>query len=127
MANYIQAYISTYNAAQQGGISTSLMFSFAITQELQAELPIQIFVSANLSLPAEIRIFRSADGGANYETIGRMREIFPSIADGAASHTLRRIIILDNGQYNILVLTNTGTAATFSVQLLTARLLTAFE
>lgn len=129
MANPVQAYVDTFVSAKAGGISTSLMFSFALTQEFQAEVPIKINVSANLSSPGGVYIYRSADGGNTYESYGNLALIMPSDVagqTGSASHDITRTLVLDNGQYTILVLTNTGTAATFSCELLTARLISAY-
>jgi len=125
MSNPVQAFVTTYNASLAGGVSAELTFSFAITQEFEAFIPIEVHVSANLSYGAEVRWFQSGDGGASWETVGAIGTVF-DILGGAAEHTKRQGFKLPTGQYLIQVITGGGTDATYTVSLQTAWVISAY-
>ena len=87
MANAVQAFINTFNASLGGAESANLTFSFAITQEFEAFIPIQITVSANLSFAPEVWYYQSGDGGEDgggtWETVGSVARVFDIDGGGA--------------------------------------------
>lgn len=134
MANEVQAYVDTFIGAGAAGVSADVTFSFAITAEFLAEIPVRINVSANLSIPAEISFYRSTDGGNSWEDQKTLAAVFPTdygtgpehSGDGADEHDMTKIIKLESGQYLIRVMTGSGTAGTFSCELETARVVSAY-
>jgi hypothetical protein len=122
MAQPVQGFIDAYNAALMETISSDVTFSFAITAEYEALVPLEIRFSGNVSLGPEVYHYRTADGGETWESEGNLAAVF-SDPGGEANHVMQKAVYLTNGQYLIRVLTGTGTAGTWTVELQTARVI----
>jgi len=121
--NPVQAFLSTFNGT--GGVlqSQSITFSFGITQEFEAWIPITVLTPTNVSAGAEVYTYRSNDGGSNFETEGNFVGAFP--LDGSA--TLTKNIHVETGQYLIEVMVAGGSNGSYSASMDTAYVITAYE
>ena len=127
MTNAVQAFVDTFNGALGHTNSQNLTFSFAITNEFEAFIPIQIQVSANISFAPEVWYYQSGDGGTTWETQGNLALVFDNRGTGA-THTQRRGFKLTTGQYLIRVITGGATAsATYTASLQTCWMITSYE
>lgn len=121
--NPVQTFVNTYNGTGGCLQSGSITFSFAITQEFEAWIPIKVITPANVSCGAEVYTYRSCCGGTSWETEGNFVGAFP--LDNSA--TMRKDIHVETGQYLIRVLVGGGSAASYSAELETAYVITAYE
>lgn len=126
MSNPVLTWVNTFNAALASGVCANLTFSFAITQQYNAWVPVRMQFSGNQSFAGEVWTYRSTDGGNNWGTEGSLRKVFDRVTSGAAGYDLRQFIELEPGHYLVRVVTGSGTAATYSCQLQTAQILTAY-
>lgn len=126
--NAQQAFVSTYRGALAGGVCANMTFSFAITAGYDAFVPVVIKTSHQMSFSPEVWVYRSADGGASWESAGEgtLSTVFP-LNTAAADKTagISRCIALTTGQYLVRVITGSGTAATYTVSLETAYVISA--
>lgn len=122
--NAQQAYISTFSGTGANGQSAFVTFSIANTAGFDLEVPVEIRTPASVSAGAEVWVYRSQDGGANYSTERtRLGLAFQRAASSTQIDTLR----LDNGQFLVSVLVGGGSSATWSVRFaVTARLVSAY-
>jgi len=121
--NPVQAYVDTFNGAGGAIQSGSITFSFAITQEFEAWVPIRVITSGNVSCGAEIYTYRSCSGDSGpWETEGNFVGAFPLFVG-----TMRKDIHVETGQYLIEVMVGGGIANSYSAALDTAYVITAYE
>jgi hypothetical protein len=118
----VQGFVDAYNAFDQFGLSTNVTFSFAITGEYESILPVRVQFSGNMSVGPSVYFYRTADGANTWETEGNLATIFAD-PGGVAYHDMQKCVYLTNGQYLIRVLTGTGTAGTWTAELVTARVI----
>jgi len=121
--NPVQAFLDTFNST--GGVlqSQSITFSFGITQEFEAWIPIKVLTPAAVSAGAEVYTYRSNDGGNTFETEGNFVGAFP--LDNSA--TMIKNIHVETGQYLIEVMVSGGSAGSYSAAMDTAYVITAYE
>lgn len=126
MANPIQAFVGTYVGGGGTSASTFVTFSFANTGGFDAWVPVIITCpgTTSISAGAEVTVFRTTDGGTTWETVGSVGAVFPKPT--AASQVQRRDVYLTTGQYLISVMVGGGNSSTFTAQLGTAWLITAY-
>lgn len=126
MPNPIQAFVGTYVGG--GGCSASgfLTFSFANTQGFDTYVPVTITSpgTTSISAGAEVTVYRTTDGGTNWETVGSVGLVFPR--PSLASQVQRRDLYLTTGQYLIAVMVGGGNSSTFTAQVGTAWQITAY-
>ena len=127
MANPFLALVGTYvggAGVAQSGFAT---FSFALTNCFEANIPIQINNpgTTSISAGAYVTIYRSADLGVTWETIGAPGFAFPR--PPSASLMQRQTIFLTPGIYLISVGVGGGVASTWTAQALTAEVLSAYN
>jgi photosystem II stability/assembly factor-like uncharacterized protein len=126
MANPIQAFVGTYVGG--GGCSASgfLTFSFANTGGFDAYLPVTITNpgTTSISAGAEVTVYRTTDGGTNWETVGTVGVVFPKST--TASQVQRRDLYLSTGQYLVAVMVGGGNSSTFTAQIGTAWVISAY-
>ena len=120
--NPVQTYVGAFNGAGGATQSGSITFSFAITQEFEAWIPIRVITSGNVSCGAEVYTYRSCDGGASWETEGNFVGAFPLFVG-----TMKKDIHVETGQYLIEVMVGGGIANSYSAALDTAYVITAYE
>jgi len=119
----IQAFLDTFNGVGGTLQSGSVTFSFGITAEFEAWVPIRVLTPANVSAGAEVYIYRSNDGGATFETEGNFAGAFP--LDNSAN--MVKNIHVETGQYLIEVMVGGGSSASYSAAQETAYVITAYE
>ena len=121
MPNSIVAYVATVHAGSNIATSAYITFSFQLTAGFEAWVPIRCVTTANVSAGAEVYVWRSMDGGANWETLATLAEVFPR----ASSTNAQKGIRLDTGQYLIGVLTGGPNGVTVMME--TAWVVTAYS
>lgn len=127
MANPVQAYVSTYVASLGAGQSGWATFSFCNTVGFDAEVPVEFALASAFSFSPTITAWRSTDGGASWESAnqGTLLGVFAAPPTQTAQ-TLRKVVILENGQYLIGVMAGSHQNQSFSVKLGTVRLISAY-
>ena len=121
--NPVQAFVDTFNGSGGCLQSQSITFSFGITQEFEAWLPIVVITPADVSAGAEVYTYRSNDGGNTFETVGNFVGAFP--LDGGV--TMMKDVHVETGQYLIEVMVSGGSNNSYSARLDTAYVITAYE
>ncbi len=120
MANPIQAFVAQLQNGTAVAGSGSLTVSFQITAGFQAFIPIKVVTPANISAGPEVHVYRSVDGGANWETESTVVDVFRR----ASNSTMMHVSIIETGQYLIRVLAGGPNTATVYVD--TAMVITAY-
>ena len=125
MANAVQAFVNVGQITGSLTQSVWATFTFANTAGFEAQIPVEFAMTGDFSTSPEIHVFRSTDGGATFETQG---SVYGVIRDDtlATGRTIRKDITLDNGWYQIRVMTGSSAVATYTVALTTAELITAY-
>ena len=121
--NPVQAFVDTFNGTGGALQSGSVTFSFAITQEFEAWLPIKVLTPADVSCGAEVYTYRSCDGGNTWETEGNFVGAFPL----SGSDTMIKDIHVETGQYLVQVMVGGGSAGSYSAAMNTAYVITAYD
>lgn len=126
MANPVQVFVSTYNGVGQQGQSGTVNFTFNNTAGFDAWIPIVIQYPATVAFSAmpEVSVKRSTDGGNTYETTGTLMAVFPRPV--TAGELARQDINVGTGQFLITVVTGGGVATSYSVNMQTAYVITAY-
>lgn len=126
MANPVLVIVGTYVGGRGVAQSQFATFSFVNTGGFEAYVPIEVLNpgTTSISAGAEVTIYRSTDGGTNYETDGTVGVVFSKPT--AASQRQRNAVILGIGQFLIAVQVGGGSAATWSASLGTAEVVSAF-
>ena len=124
--NAVQALVSTFiggAGAAQSGFHT---MTFIITQEFEGYVPVIITNpnTANISAGAEVTVYRSTDFGLTWETTGILSMAFPRAT--AAAQIQRRDVYMPTGWYLVSVQVGGGVASTWTAQLGTAWVVTAY-
>ncbi len=126
--NSIFAYISTYSANLKQQKSAFATFSFSNTAGFQATIPIKVTSpsTASISSAIEVYYYRSADGGASFETEANVGLVFPTLHTSNVAKTAD-LVLPDPGIYLISVLPGGGGGGTWSVDFgQTIQLVTAY-
>ncbi len=126
MSNPVQVFVGTYvggGGAAQSGVVT---FSFANTGGFEVYLPIKMTMAATntLSAGAEVTLYRTADGGTTWETVGNLAWVFPRPT--AASQVQIQDVFIPTGQFLVGVQVGGGQTTTWTAQTLTAWQITAY-
>ena len=126
MANPFVAVVSTFVGGAGAAQSGNVTFSFYNTAGFDAFVPIQITNpgTTSISAGAEVTVYRTGDNGGNWETQGVVGTTF--FRPTAASQVQRAGITLTTGQYLVSVQVGGGVASTWTAQMLTAQLITAY-
>lgn len=126
MANPFVVQVGTFVGGAGSAQSGNVTFSFYNTAGFDAFVPIQITNAATntLSAGAEVVVYRSSDNGTTWETEGNTGTTFSR--PSAASQVQRRSVTLSTGQYLVAVQVGGGQTTTWTVQMLTAQLITAY-
>ncbi len=126
MANPIQAFVGTYVGGGGTSGSTFVTFSFANTAGFDCWVPVIVTSpgTTSISAGAEVTIYRTTDGGTTWETVGSVGAVFPKPT--AASQVQRRDVYLTTGQYLIGVMVGGGTSSTWTAQIGTAWVVSAY-
>lgn len=126
MANPYQAFVGTFVGGAGAAQSQFVTFSFANTANFDAYVPIVITnpATTSISAAAEVSLYRTADGGATWETEGFLGTVFnrPTVA----GQVQRRHVYIPTGQFLISVMVGGGATTTFSVQVQTAWVISAY-
>ena len=126
MVNTVMVLVGTYVGGGGAAQSAWVTFSFANTQGFEAFIPI-VITNPNTnfhSAGAEVTVYRSTDAGATYETDGILAQGFPRPT--VASQVQRRDIVLGPGIYLISVMVGGGLTTTYTAEMQTAQLITAY-
>jgi len=126
MANPYQAFVGTYVGGAGVAQSGFVTFSFANTAGFEAYIPLTMTCpgTTTISAGAEVTIYRTADGGTTWETEGSLGAIFPRPIN--ANEVRRRLLYLGIGQFLIAVQVGGGSASTWTAQVGTAYIITAY-
>ncbi len=127
MPTPFQAFVGTYVGGGGTSGSTFVTFSFANTAGFDAWVPIVITCpgTTSISAGAEVAVYRTTDGGTTWETVGSVGATFPKPT--IASQVQRRDVYLPTGQYLIGVMVGGGTSSTWTAQIGTAWVLSAYN
>lgn len=127
MSNPFQAFVGTYVGGAGAAQSGFVTFSFAITQEWEAQVPIIITCpgTTSISAGAEARVYRTTDGGTTWETDGAPGATFSKPT--TAGQVQRVDVPLTTGQYLIAVMVGGGSASTWTAQAGTAWVVTGYN
>lgn len=123
VANPILTWGSTISAGIGIGQSSSFTFTIHLTQAWQVTLPIIVRFPTNVSAGPQVNVYRSLDGGANFSTVA----IQPLGLSRQSGGNQQMDLKLETGQYAVQVLSGGGSAATWTVQVLTQQFLTAIN
>lgn len=126
MATPFQAFVATYVGGMGVAQSGFATFSFANTAGFECHVPIVITHPGTnlLSAGPEVTVYRTTDGGATWETVGRLDTVFPRPT--TASQVQRQDAQLGTGQFLVSVQVGGGQASTWTVQQQTAWVITAY-
>lgn len=126
MANPVQVFVGTYVGGGGTSGSTFLTFSFANTAGFDTYVPVIIRSpgTTSISAGAEVKVYRTTDGGTTWETDGTLTTVFSKPT--AASQVQRQDVYLSTGQYLISVCVGGGTSSTWTAQVGTAWQITAY-
>lgn len=114
------AYVATILAGTGANQSTDLTATINVTAEFKARVPFQVEF-ANVSADPIVKVFRSTDGGNNFDT-----DALTSFAIGrVAGGTGRRSFTFNQGMYAVQMTTSGPQTQTF--QILTQEILTAYH
>lgn len=116
--------VETWAATVQDGVgigqSSSFTFTVNITQAWEVRIPVEVRFPTNVSAGPQINAYRSTDGGVTFDTVPLQPLGLPRQSGGSQRTTLR----LETGQYAVQVLSGGGSAATWTVRVLTSELIT---
>jgi hypothetical protein len=121
VATPVETWAATIQAGIGIGQSSSFTFTVNITQAWEIRIPIEVRFPTNVSAGPQINAYRSTDGGVTFDTIPLQPLGLPRQSGTFARVTLR----LETGQYAVQVLSGGGSAATWTVRVLTNELVTA--
>jgi hypothetical protein len=121
LATPIETWLATISAGKGIGQSASYTFTVNLTQAWEGRFPINVLFPTNVSAGPQINAYRSTDGGVTFDTVPLQPLGLPRQSGGSARTSLR----LETGQYAVQVLSGGGSAATWTVQVLTAEIVTA--
>ncbi len=120
----VLTWASTIQAGVPIGQSGSFTFTVHITQAWQIKIPVGILFPTNVSAGPQINVYRSQDGGVNFDTVPLQPIGLPRQSAGTQKVSLK----LETGQYCIQVLVGGGPGTgvqTWSVNVNTQEVLTA--
>jgi hypothetical protein len=127
MANAVPVFVSTFVSAgigvAQSGFAT---FSFANSAGFDVYVP--VFINSpgttSISAGAEVTVYRSMDGGTNWETEGWPARVFSKPT--TASQLQKAGVRLSQGVFLVSVMVGGGCASTWTAQFQTAWIISAF-
>lgn len=117
----VETWASTLTVGVAISQSTSYTFTINITQAWEIRIPVQVFFPTNVSAGPQVNAYRSTDGGVSFDTVPLQPLGLPRQSGGNARVTLR----LETGQYAVQVLSGGGSAATWTIVVMTQELITA--
>lgn len=126
MATPYQAFVGTYVGGAGVAQSGFVTFSFANTAGFDAYVPVVITSpgTTSISAGAEVTLYRTTDGGATWETDGTMSAVFSKPT--TASQVQRRDVYFGTGQFLISIQCGGGVASTWTAQVQTAWVISAY-
>lgn len=119
-ANPILTWGATIQAGVAVGQSASFTFTIHLTQAWQVVCPIVVRFPTNVSAGPQVNVYRSLDGGVNFSTVAIQPLGLSRQSGGLQQMDLK----LETGQYAVQVLSGGGSAATWTVSVLTQQYLT---
>lgn len=117
------AWVATINAGIGIGQSANFTFTVHITQAWQIVVPIKVFFPTNVSAGPQFLVYRSSDGGTTFDTIPLQPLSIARQSGTSATGSIK----LETGNYCVQVLSGGGSAATWTIQVLTQQILTAIN
>lgn len=120
VATPVLTWVATISAGIGIGQSSNFTFTVHITQAWQTILPVIVRFPTNVSAGPQISVYRSADGGVTFDSVALQPFGFARQSGGFQQGSVK----LETGQYCIQVLSGGGSAATWTVQVLTQQVLT---
>lgn len=117
----VLAWVATIQAGIGIGQSSNFTFTVHLTQGWQINVPIKVWFPTNVSAGPQISVYRSADGGLSYDTV----PLQPTSMARRSGNSDTTSLKLETGNYAIQVLSGGGSAATWTVQILTQAVITA--
>lgn len=126
MPNPIIAWIATLQAGTAVAQSGSITVTFHMTQGFEAHIPFVVTIpnTTGLSAGAQAILYESTDGGVTFETQGTVIAAFPTTPINTVAIKVGK---LTTGQYVLRLMVGGGTATTFSAQVLTGMVITAYS
>jgi hypothetical protein len=121
VATPVETWTATISAGIGIGQSASFIFTVNITQAWQIKVPVIVRFPTNVSAGPQFNVYRSMDGGTTFDTVPLQPIGLPLQSGGAQQASIK----LETGQYAIQVLSGGGSAATWTVQVLTQEITTA--
>lgn len=116
----VLTWVATLQAGIGIGQSANFTFTVHLTQAWQIIVPVKVFFPTNVSAGPQISVYRSTDGGVNFDSV----PLQPLGMARQSGGNLQGSIKLEQGQYAVQVLSGGGSAATWTVQVLTQQVLT---
>lgn len=123
VANPVETWAATLNAGVAVGNSGSMTFTVHLTQGWAIRIPINVLFPTNVSAGPQANVYRSTDGGANFDTVPLAPVGLPRQSGTSAKFSLK----LETGQYAVQVMVGGGSTATWTVQVLTQEITTAIN
>ena len=123
--NPVQVLVATWQNSGGGAAqSQSWTGTFVMTAGFFARVPV-IIINQTVACSAAqtVTVYRSADFGATWETVGSVAATFPLPVPASATS---RIIEFEPGYYLISVCVGGGVASTWTVQIGTAWVITSY-
>lgn len=117
----VETWAATLNAGVAVGNSSSMTFTVNITQAWQIKVPLAVLFPTNVSAGPQVNVYRSMDGGANFDTVPLQPVGLPRQSGGTAKFSIK----METGQYAVQVLAGGGSTATWTIQVLTQEITTA--
>jgi hypothetical protein len=120
VATPVLTLAATLNAGIGIGQSSNFTFTVHITQAWQVIVPVKVLFPTNVSAGPQISVYRSTDGGGTFDTIPLQPMGYARQSGGSAQGSIK----LETGQYAVSVLSGGGSAATWTIQVLTQQIMT---
>lgn len=121
VATPVLAYVATINSGIGIGQSANFTFTVQVPSAWQTKVPIMVRFPASVSAGPIFNVYRSTDGGLSYDTVPLSPASLARQSGGSAQQSLK----LETGTYAVQVLSGGGSAATWTIQVLTQEVLTA--
>ena len=119
-ATPVLAWAATIQAGVGIGQSQSFTFTVNVTQAWGVVVPVVVRFPTNVSAGPQISVYRSTDGGTTYDTNPLSPLALARQSGGFGQGSIK----LETGNYAVQVLSGGGSAATWTVQVLTQQVVT---
>lgn len=120
VSTQVLAYVAAVQAGTPVNQSSAHTATINITSGFEVMFPIGVKFS-NVSADAVVKVYPSADGGANFDTVASLQMAIPRTANAVVRQSMR----LPAGIYAVVFINSGPNTATF--QLLTQQVLTAIN